>query len=286
MTELVAAPVPPAQRSWRRLNLVLGGVLVCWVIAMAAVSFVWTPYNPTAVDTANTLSGPTSTHLLGTDQYGRDLLSMIMVGARNTVFVGVLAVGIAILIGIPLGGLAVTRGRITDEVVMRGSDVLYAFPPVLMAILLSATFGPGTAAAMIAIGVAYVPVIARITRGAALGVLQREFVLAARAYGRGRGFVFVRHVLPNISSVLIVQATVMFALAILAEAALSYLGIGTQPPTPSWGRMLRESQTYLTIAPLLAVWPGVAIALSVLGFNLLGDGLRDRLDPRLARMRS
>lgn len=266
-------------------SLLVGGLLVAAVVLVALVSFVWTPHDATAVDTSNTLSGPSAVHMLGTDQYGRDLASMLMVGARTTLLVGILAVGIAISVGIPLGGLAVTRGRLTDEAVMRASDVVYAFPPVLLAILLSATFGPGTVAAMTAIGIAYIPVVARVTRGGALQVLQREYVLAARAYGRGPGFIFFRHAVPNISSVLIVQATVMFALAILAEAALSYLGLGTQPPTPSWGRMLRESQTFLTLNPSLAVWPGVAIAVSVLGFNLLGDGLRDRLDPRLGRGR-
>ncbi len=278
-----AAPAGKAPSRRPPLSLLLGGVLVGGVVATALLSFLWTPHDPTAVQTANTFAGLSSEHWLGTDQYGRDLISMLMVGSRNTLFVGVLAVGIAISVGIPLGGLAVTRGRLTDEAVMRASDVIYAFPPVLLAILLSATFSPGTAAAMTAIGIAYIPVFARVTRGAAMSVLGREFTLAARAYGRRPGYIFVRHALPNISSVLIVQATVMFALAILAEAALSYLGLGTQPPAPSWGRMLRDSQTYLTLSPSLAVWPGLAIAASVLGFNLLGDGLRDRLDPRLAR---
>jgi peptide/nickel transport system permease protein len=164
---------------------------------------------------------------------------------------------------------------------MRFSDVVYAFPPVLLAILLVAVFDPGIAPAMVAIGIAYVPVVARITRGAALSVFQLDFVTAARGYGRGRVYVFVRHVLPNIASVLIVQATVLFALAILAEAALSFLGIGTQPPDPSWGRSLRDAQTLIQVSPRLAVWPGLAIAFTVLGFNLLGDGLRDALDPRL-----
>jgi peptide/nickel transport system permease protein len=204
-----------------------------------------------------------------------------MVGSRTALFVGVLAVGIAIVVGIPLGGLAAARRGWVEDVVMRVSDVVYAFPPVLLAILLVAVFRPGVAPAMVAIGIAYVPIVARLTRGASLSVFQLDFVAAARAYGRGSTFIFVRHVLPNIASVLIVQATVLFALAILAEAALSFLGIGTQPPAPSWGRSLRDAQTFIQISPRLAFWPGLAIAFTVLGFNLLGDGLRDALDPRL-----
>lgn len=275
-----------ARHRWRQANLVIGAVLVALVVAEALLSLVWTPYEAISVDTSGALGSPSATHPLGTDQYGRDMLSMIMVGAQNTLYVGILAVTIALGVGIPAGGVAAVRGGWAEEAVMRASDIIYAFPAVLLAIMLSATLGPSTFAAMVAIGIAFAPVFARVTRGAALQVLQRDFVTAARAYGRGRAYVFVRHVLPNISSVLIVQATVMFALAILAEAALSYLGIGTQPPTPSWGRMLREAQTFLTIQPSLAVWPGLAIALSVLGFNLLGDGLRDALDPKLGDRRS
>jgi peptide/nickel transport system permease protein len=168
-----------------------------------------------------------------------------------------------------------------EDAVMRTSDVIYAFPPVLLAILLVAALGAGTGPAMLAIGVAYIPIVARVTRGAALSVFQLDYITAARSYGRSETFIFFRHVLPNIASVLIVQVTVLFALAILAEAALSFLGIGTQPPTPSWGRSLRDAQTFLRLSPRLAIWPGLAIAFTVLGFNLLGDGLRDALDPRL-----
>ncbi|QBI21322.1 ABC transporter permease [Egibacter rhizosphaerae] len=267
-------------------NLVVGASLVGVVVVTAVVSFVWTPHDPSAVATGNPFAGPSASHPLGTDQFGRDLLSMMMVGARTTLFVGILAVGIAIAAGIPMGGFAVVGGTTTDETLMRTADVMYALPPVLMALVLAAVFGPSTAAAMAAIGIAYTPVVARVVRGSALTVMGREYALAARAYGRPRWFVFVRHALPNISSVLIVQTTVMFALAIVAEAGLSYLGIGSPPGTPSWGRMLRESQTYLQIAPQLAILPGVAIAVAVLGFNLLGDGLRDRLDPRLGDRRS
>ncbi len=283
MTDIFDVPeLEVRRRRWRRPNLILGAVLVGVVVAAAAVSYVWTPFDPEQVNVADRFLGVGEAgHLLGTDQFGRDIASQLMVGARNTLFVGVLAVSIAIAVGIPLGGVAAVRRGWVEELVMRLSDLMFAFPAVLLAILLVAALGPSTTSAMIAIGLAYVPIVARVTRGASLPVLERDFVLAARGYGRGRVFIFVRHVLPNIASVLIVQATVLFALAILAEAALSFLGIGTQPPTPSWGRSLNDAQTFISVAPTLALWPGLAIALSVLGFNLLGDGLRDALDPRL-----
>ncbi len=276
----------PSARLPSKRSLLLGAILVLLIVAAALVSFVWTPHDPTRVSLQNRLAGPGSSFLLGTAQYGRDLVSMMMVGSRTTLFVGIIAVAIAICIGVPLGALAAVRRGWLDEVVMRLADVVFAFPAVLMAILLAAAFGGGTVTAMTAIGISYVPVFARVTRGASLQILEREFVLAARAYAVGPVKNFVRHVLPNISHVLIVQGTIAFALAILAEAALSYLGLGTQPPTPSWGRMLREAQTFLTLAPRLAIWPGLAIAMSVLGFSLLGDGLRDILDPKFVERRS
>lgn len=267
---------------WRRLNFGIGLAIVLTVIATAIVSFFWTPFDPELVAADKRLLGVGEQgHLLGTDQFGRDLFSQIMVGSRTALFVGVLAVSIAIVVGIPIGGFAAARRGWIEDVVMRVSDVVYAFPPVLLAILLVAAVSPGTGSAMVAIGIAYVPIVARVTRGASLSVFERDFVAAARGYGRGSAYIFVRHVLPNIASVLIVQMTILFALAILAEAALSFLGIGTQPPTPSWGRSLRDAQTFLQLSPRLAIWPGLAIALTVLGFNLLGDGVRDALDPRL-----
>ncbi len=269
-------------RRWRRVNLVTGASIVGLVIATALISFLWTPHDPTRVSPTKRLLGfGVDGHLLGTDQFGRDLLSQIMVGSQTALFVGILAVSIAVIIGIPLGAFAAARRGWIEDVVMRISDVIYAFPPVLLAILLVAAVSPGVGAAMVAIGIAYVPIVARVTRGAALTVFALDYVSAARIYGRGRTYIFIRHVLPNIASVLIVQVTVLFALAILAEAALSFLGIGSQPPRPSWGRSLRDAQTFIQLAPRLAVWPGFAIAFTVLGFNLLGDGLRDALDPRL-----
>jgi peptide/nickel transport system permease protein len=263
-------------------SLVVGGVLVALVLLMALVSIVWTPADPTHVDVASRLRGPGSGGaLLGTDQLGRDEFSRIMAGARNTLLVGIVTVLIAIGVGVPLGGIAALRRGGVEDATMRLSDVLLAFPAVLLAIMFAAVFNPSTVTAMAAIGIALVPVFARVVRGAGLQIMQQDYVTVTRTYGGGSVWIFVRHMLPNVSSVLIVQATVAFAIAILAEAALSYLGLGTPPPTPSWGRMLSESQTLLDQAPLLALWPGACIALAVLGFNLLGDGLRDLLDPKL-----
>jgi peptide/nickel transport system permease protein len=271
------------RRSGRRLNpsLVVGGLLVLLVVAMALVSFVWTPYDPTLVDPASRLLTPSAQHWLGTDKFGRDVLSQIIMGARTTLFVGFVAVGVAAVIGVPLGILAAMATRWFGEVVMRANDLLLAFPALLLAIMFGAVFGASTLTAMVAIGIATVPSFARIVRSGGLQVMRTEYVLAARAAGRRPLSTAVRHVVPNVSSLVIVQASVSFAIAVLAEAALSFLGFGTPPPTPSWGRMLQESQELLFTAPRLALFPGVAIALAVLGFNLLGDGLRDRYDPRL-----
>ena len=261
------------------VTLSVGGLLVGLVILTAVVSAVWTPADPTHVQVSDRLKGPAPGYLLGTDQVGRDELSRLMAGATNTLVIGIATVVIALGVGVPVGGLAALyRGRLEDAT-MRLSDVLLAFPAILLAILFAAVFQPSRFTAMAAIGIALVPVFARVVRGAGLQVMQQEYVTIVRTYGGSNAWIFLRHLLPNVSSVLIVQATVAFAVAILAEAALSYLGLGTPPPTPSWGRMLSESQTFLDRAPLLAIWPGVAIALSVLGFNLLGDGLRDLLDP-------
>ncbi|HXM55821.1 MAG TPA: ABC transporter permease [Candidatus Dormibacteraeota bacterium] len=263
-------------------SLAAGAVLVGLVILTALVSFAWTPGSPTHVVIADRFAGPGQRgHLLGSDQFGRDVLSMLMVGARNTLLVGVVAVGIAVALGVPLGGLAALRRGWLEELVMRTGDLLLAFPALLLAILFAAVFRPGIVTAMVAIGIAFTPVFARLVRGSGLQVMAQDYVTAARTFGSSSPAIFWRHLLPNVANVLIVQATVAFALAILAEAALSYLGLGTQPPTPSWGRMLNDAQAYLGQSPLLALWPGLAIALAVLGFNLLGDGLRDLLDPRL-----
>lgn len=261
--------------------LLAGAVLVAVVVLAALVSLAWTPADPSHVVIADRFRPAGGSHLLGTDQLGRDEFSRIMAGARNTLLVGIVTVVIAIGIGVPLGGLAALFRGPVEEASMRLSDVLLAFPAILLALLFAAVFHPSLVTAMAAIGIAFVPVFARVVRGAGLQVMEQDYVTAARTFGSGRLWIFWRHLLPNISSVLIVQATIAFAVAILAEAALSYLGLGTPPPTPSWGRMLSDSQSYLSQAPMLALWPGLSIALAVLGFNLLGDGLRDLLDPKL-----
>ncbi len=279
----------PTPRAWARMrhhrSFMLGGALVALLVASAVLSTVWTPYPARDIDIPNKLLAPGAAHWLGTDSLGRDIVSLLLVGARASIAVGVIAVGIGIAFGVALGLLAAARRGWLEEAVMRLSDFMFAFPALLTAIMLTAIYGPGLLTSIVAIGIFNIPVFARITRAAANSVWSREFVLAARACGKGSLRITFEHVLPNIASLLIVQATIQFAIAILAEAALSYLGLGTQPPTPSWGRMLNEAQTLLFQAPQLAIWPGLAIALSVLGLNLMGDGLRDLLDPRLARQR-
>jgi peptide/nickel transport system permease protein len=272
-------------RALRHKSFVAGGVLTALLAAMALLSLVWTPYPVAEIDIPSKLQPPSAAHWLGTDSLGRDIASQILVGAQNSIVVGVIAVGIGLGFGVLLGCIASARRGWVEELIMRGSDFAFAFPALLLAIMLTAIYGPGLVMSIVAIGIFNIPVFARITRGSANAVWAREFVLAARTAGKGPVRITLDHVLPNIASVLIVQATISFATAILAEAALSYLGLGTQPPQPSWGRMLNEAQTQMFQAPLLAVYPGVAIVLSVLGLNLLGDGLRDLMDPKLARRR-
>ena len=267
-------------------NLIIGVLLVLLVIVLAAVSFFWTPFDVESLDIRNKMQTPNGEHLLGTDHFGRDILSMLMVGARTSIAVALVAVVIGMGFGVPLGLAAASRhGSLLDEIIMRGNDLVFAFPALLIAILITAVFGPGAVNAIIAIGIFNIPVFARLTRGAALSLWTREFVLAARVAGKNALRISMEHILPNILNLLIVQGTIQFSLGILAEAGLSYVGLGAQPPTPSWGRMLADSQTLITLAPHLALIPGFAIILTVLGLNLLGDGLRDWLDPRVRRQR-
>ena len=273
------------QRAARHPSFVLGALLTALMVGAAALSLVWSPYPPADIDIPNKLAAPSAAHWLGTDSLGRDLFSQLLVGAQNSIVVGVIAVGIGLGLGVFFGCLASARRGWVEELVMRAADFTFAFPALLSAIMLTAIYGPGLVMSIVAIGIFNIPVFARITRGAANAVWSREYVLAARTSGKGAVRITIDHVLPNIASQLIVQATISFATAILAEAALSYLGLGTQPPQPSWGRMLNEAQTQMFQAPMLAVYPGVAIVLSVLGLNLLGDGLRDLMDPKLARRR-
>ncbi len=280
-----AAPAGFAARALRHPSFLAGATLTALLLLAALLSLVWQPYPPAEIDIPAKLQAPSAAHWLGTDSLGRDIASQLLVGAQNAIVVGVVAVAIGLGLGVVLGCLAAARRGWVEELVMRGADFTFAFPALLSAIMLGAIYGPGLLTGILAIGIFNIPVFARITRGAANAVWSRDYVLASRAAGFGPLRITLGHVLPNIASVLIVQATISFATAILAEAALSYLGLGTQPPQPSWGRMLNEAQTLLFQAPMLAVYPGVAIALSVLGLNLMGDGLRDLLDPRLARRR-
>lgn len=262
-------------------SLVIGAVIVVAVIGAALLSFVWTPHDPTLVEASDRLQKPDAEYWFGTDKFGRDIFSQILVGSRITLFVGVVAVGVAGLIGTPVGVAAAISPRWFGETLVRVNDIVLAFPALLLAIMLTAVFGQSTFIAMIAIGIATIPNFARLIRSGALQVINTDYVLAARIAGRKTFSIGLRHVLPNVTNLIIVQASVSFAIAILAEAALSFLGLGTPPPTPSWGRMLHESQEFLFTAPGMAMFPAAAIIVTVLGFNLLGDGLRDFFDPKL-----
>jgi len=273
------------QNSLRHRSFVIGIILSFIMLFTGVVSLFWTPYSVELLDIPHKLQGASAAHWLGTDHFGRDVFSMLMVGAWNSMLVSVFAIGFGAGIGVPLGALAAGKRGWVEETVMRFNDFAFAFPALLTAVMLSAVYGPGTINSVLAIGIFNIPVFARITRGSALSIYKREFILAARTSGKGEVRIAMDHILPNIASVLIVQGTIQFALGILAEAGLSYLGLGTQPPMPSWGKMLSESQTMMFFAPQLAILPGLAIVLTVLGLNLLGDGLRDILDPRLRRLR-
>jgi peptide/nickel transport system permease protein len=263
-------------------NLLIGLLLSSVVVLAALVSFVWTPFDHAAMNIPAKLQQPNGQHWLGTDHFGRDIFSMVMVGARTSIAVALVAVGIGMGIGIPLGlTAAAKKGSWLDELIMRANDLVFAFPSLVIAILITAIFGAGAINAIIAIGIFNIPVFARITRGAALSLWEREFILAARVAGKGSARISAEHILPNVANLLIVQGTIQFSLGILAEAGLSYVGLGAQPPTPSWGRMLADAQTMVSFAPHLALIPGSAIVITVLGLNLMGDGLRDWLDPKL-----
>ncbi len=269
-------------RARRSPSLVIGAVLSALIILAAALSLVWTPYSYAAIDIPHRLMGFSAEHWFGTDQYGRDVFSQILVGARTSIVVALIAVGVGIAIGTPLGlWAAARRGSLADELILRANDLVFAFPALLIAILITALLGPGAINATIAIGIFNIPVFARLSRAAALSLWTQDFILAARVAGKDRVRISVEHILPNILNTLVVQGTIQFSLGILAEAALAYVGLGAQPPLPSWGKMLADSQTLIGLAPQLALLPGLAIVLTVLGLNLLGDGLRDAFDVRL-----
>ena len=271
-----------AREASRRLpaNLMFGLIVFGVLVVAAILGLLWTPYNPNTQNFAITFQPPSLAHPLGTDHFGRDTLSRLLRAASTSVLVGVISVGIGSSLGLLLGAVSGYFGGLIDDFIMRVLDALSAFPTILMALLIAAIMRPSVTSAMLAVGIASIPTFARLTRAGVLSVKNLEYVDGARALGAAEARILARHILPNIASPLIVQATFAFGIAILAEAALSYLGLGTQPPNPSWGVMLRDSQSYLYNSPWPTIFPGVVIAVTVLGLNMLGDGLRDRLDPR------
>ncbi|MGX1109107.1 MULTISPECIES: ABC transporter permease [Bradyrhizobium] len=274
----------PARRAWRRLirrkGAVLGLTVIAVFILLAVFAPLIVPYDPVATSWSLVRKAPSAQHWFGTDELGRDVFARVVFGARASLLAGVISVGIALAIGVPLGLLAGYRGGFIDALISRITDAMLACPFLILAIALAAFLGPSLSNAMIAIGVSATPIFIRLTRGQVMSVKVEDYVEAARAMGNPRWRIALVHILPNILPALLVQATLSIAAAIIAEAALSFLGLGQQPPAPSWGSMLNAAQRFLTSAPWMAVWPGLAIFLVVLSFNLVGDGLRDALDPK------
>jgi peptide/nickel transport system permease protein len=268
-----AAPSAARRRAGTGAAFAAGAAITLAYLAMVLIACVWTPHDPTAISIADKLQAPSVHHWFGTDQLGRDVLSMIMAGARNTLGVALLSVLIGAAAGIPLGLLAAAERGVVEELIMRANDLTFAFPALLLAILITAALGPGAVNAVIAIGVFNIPVFARVVRGGARNLWNRDYTLAARVAGKGRARISLEHILPNLATLLVVQATIQFSLGVIAEAGLSYVGLGAQPPSPSWGRMLNEAQSLTALDPALALYPGGAVVLLVLGLNLLGDGL-------------
>jgi ABC-type dipeptide/oligopeptide/nickel transport system permease subunit len=279
------APEPPRHRALGRLRrsrlALIGLAIVGLTVLVGLVAPLFVAADPVAMNFAELLKGPTRTHPLGTDQFGRDVLARLVWGARLSVTIGALAVALALVVGVPIGALSGYAGGMVDNVLMRCMDALLAFPALLLALGLVAIMGPGSTSTTLAIGIVYTPGVARLTRGVVLAERPQEYVQAAHALGQRDRWVLLRHIMPNCVSALLVQASVNFANAMVIEAGLSFLGIGTPPPTASWGLMLNEARAFMSSALHVAIVPGVAISVAVLGWNLLGDGLRDALDPRL-----
>jgi peptide/nickel transport system permease protein len=273
-----------AREVWDALianRLAVFGLVVLAVVAVAAIfGPLLTPYDPTLTDVPNRLQPPSLAHPFGTDDLGRDILSRVIAGARVSLVVGFVAVSIALVVGVPLGLVAGYYGGWTETAIMRFADMVFAFPAILLAITVLAILGPGVVNAMVAIGIVYMPIFARITRASTLSVREEVYVRAARSVGASDLQIISRHILPNVLTPIIVQTSISLAFAILSEAALSFLGLGAQPPQPSWGRMLAEGRSFFSLAWWMAFFPGLAILLTVLAFNLVGDALRDALDPR------
>ncbi len=266
-------------------TLFAGAVLLGATVVPALLSFVWLPYDPNAMDIPLRLAAPSWQHVFGTDAYGRDVFSNVVAGGRISLAVAFFSLLIGAGAGIPLGLLAATARGWPDEILARVNDIIFAFPALLIAVLFASVYGPGTIDAVAAIGIFNIPVFARVTRAAASGLWQRDYVLAAVAAGKSSTRIVTDHIFPNLVPALLVQAAIQASLAILAEAGLAYVGLGAQPPAPSWGRMLAGAQTLFESAPWLALFPGLAILVTTLGLSLLSDGLRDALDPR-ARSRA
>lgn len=282
MPELGVRATPGFTRRFvRQKGVPLAGAIVGLVIFAALFAPILAPYDP--IDTAprDSLNGPSASHWLGTDQLGRDVLSRIIYGSRVSVLVGVVAVGLALTVGVPLGLVSGYFGGLVDHAIMRAMDAIIAFPALVLALAIVGAVGPGTFQIMVAIGIASVPLYARLTRGQVLTIREQDYVQAARSLGASDVRVLARHILPNSLSPLIVQASLGVAFAILAEAGLSFLGVGVRPPTPTWGGMLSTALPMIERASYLSVFPGIAIFLTVLAINMLGDALRDVLDPRL-----
>ncbi len=270
-----------ARRYARHRLAVVAGVILAALVLLALTARWITPYDPFKQDYGALLEPPSAQHWMGTDELGRDYMSRVMLGSQVSLSAGLVAVGLALLVGVPLGLLAGFRRGRWDDVIMRVTDAFQAFPFLILALAIAAALGPGALNGMIAIGVGFTPAFTRLVRGQVLVQREQEYVIAARTVGARERRMLLRHVLPNIVAPVLVQASLAVAAAIIAEAGLSYLGLGVQPPWPSWGSMLRVSQGYLSTAPWLALWPGFAIFIAVLSINLVGDGLRDVLDPRL-----
>ncbi|WP_336813372.1 ABC transporter permease [Bosea sp. MMO-172] len=271
-------------RLWRRLSkrksALVGLAVVLFMVFVAVFAPLLAPYDPTAQSWTAVRKAPSAAHWLGTDEAGRDMLSRIIWGARASLMAGLTSVGIAMAIGVPLGLAAGFLGGFVDGFISRFTDAMLACPFLILAIALAAFLGPSLTNAMLAIGITATPFFIRLTRGQVLSIKGEDYVEAARAMGNPQWRVAARHILPNILPQLMVQATLTIAMAIIAEASMSFLGLGLQPPAPSWGSMLNSAQRFLSNAPWMALWPGIAIFATVLSFNLLGDGLRDALDPR------
>jgi peptide/nickel transport system permease protein len=281
----VLSPAARPRSGWRSPSFVIGAVLLLTVLVPAAVSLFWTPYPLDQAQPGARLTGPSAAHWAGTDRLGRDQFTQLMLGARTAVGIGLSSVAVAFALGVPLGLLAASAGRLVDDAVIGVIDIVIAFPTLLLAMLLVTVYGASTAVAISAIGIGVSAEVARLTRISANRVLTQDYVLAARTCGTGPVTILVRHVLPNIWHTLLVQATLAFGIAVIAEASLSYLGLGTPPPAPSWGRMLQEAQSTVSVAPWNVLLPGLAVAVAVVGVNLIGDGLREVLDPQLRQGR-